>query len=84
MAIDKNQFTRKAAESAPGEVFAKTGDAKPKKGRNSTKTVVKSFSVRADLCERLEAHLWDIHERSASKIVNEALEAYLDEHAKNV
>ena len=82
MAIDKNQFTRKAAESAPGEVFAKTGDAKPKKGRNSTKTVVKSFSVRADLYERLTDHAFEVRERSVSKIVNEAIEAYLDMHSE--
>ena len=44
--------------------------------------VVKSFSVRADLYERLTDHAFEVRERSVSKIVNEAIEAYLDMHSE--
>lgn len=84
MALNK-KFTRSSAEAAPGNINTETnltseatiaGTAT----RNNAKTVVKSFSIRTDVYQGIERYLYDHHERSASKVVNLALEEFL--HAK--
>lgn len=85
MAIKKDRFSRSAAETAPGDVNAKmkanTDETTVVSAtRNNAKTMVKSFSIRTDVYQGIERYLYDHHERSASKVVNLALEEFL--HAK--
>lgn len=78
-----NKFSRKSAEKAPGEIkMQKTPDVEDAGTRNNTKTKVKSFSIRLDLLDKVDAYRTTHRTESgtipsASQIVNEALEAYL-------
>lgn len=78
----RDPFDSASALSAPGALSAEPekpekGSEKPEKGRNSSRTTPKTFSVRNDLLTALETLRVRRGERSTSKIVNEALEEYL-------
>lgn len=67
----RSAFDSASALSAPGQLETKSTH------RSTAKTSVKSYSVRNDLLEKLETLRVKRGERSTSKLVNEALEAYL-------
>lgn len=78
-------FDAASALSAPGALAVEperpeNGSEKPEKRRNSSRTTPKTYSVRNDLLTALEALRVRRGERSTSRIVNEALEMYLQKY----
>lgn len=71
-----NKFSRKEASRAIGDIPLKPEKEK-QSGRSNTRTTVKSFSIRNDIAKSLEDYMFEHRIRSASEVVNRALEAYL-------
>lgn len=72
--IKRDPFDSSSALSAPGAL------EEPEKRRNFSRTTPKTYSVRNDLSTALETLRVRRGERSTSKIVNEALELYLQKY----
>ncbi|MCF2562041.1 hypothetical protein I6E06_06170 [Bifidobacterium boum] len=71
-----NKFSRKEASQAIGDIPLKPAKEN-QSGRSNKRTTVKSFSIRNDIAKSLEDYMFDHRIRSASEVVNKALEAYL-------
>lgn len=74
-------YRRKSAERAPGDIDLGRGkDADVKrtpKTRTNTRTVAKTFSIPVDVYANLENYMFEHRERSASKLVSQAIAEFI-------